>query len=116
MEYLNQMYVLVLTRGNGLFDATSIQEDTIEFCVEMGQTHLKGVLQFLVTELVVLFHSGNEMLVTACGVTKVMVLHKEPIRSHTISPSTTHLRAYMVVRDRQSSGTQSLTPDWEEIP
>ena len=45
-----------------------------------------------------------------------MVLHEEPIRFHTSPPSTTHLRAYIAVRDRQPSGAQSPTPDREEIP
>ena len=82
------MCVLVLTRGDStLFDATPIQEeDIIELCVEIGQTHPKGVLQFLATELVILFHSGNEMLATAHRVTKAMVLHEEPIRLYTSPP------------------------------
>ena len=63
IELLNQMCVLVLTRGDGtLLDAATIQEDIIELCVEMGQTHPKVMLQFLVTKSVVLFCSGNEML------------------------------------------------------
>ena len=84
-ELLDQMYALVLTRSDGIpFDATSIQkEDIIELCAEMGQTHPKGVLQFLVTELVILFCSSNEMLAMACRVTKAMVLCKEPIRLYT---------------------------------
>ena len=75
MELLNQMHVLVLTRGNGTpFDAAYIQEEDItELCVQIGQTHPKGVLQ---------------ILVMAHGVTKAMVLHEEPIRFHTIPPST----------------------------
>ena len=40
-ELLNHMFVLVLVRSDGtLFDATSIQEeDIVELCVEVGQTH-----------------------------------------------------------------------------
>ena len=74
VELLNCMCVLVLTRGNGTpFSVTSIQEeDIIELCVEMGQTHPKGVLQCLVIELVVLFHSTEKMLVTVHGVTNAM--------------------------------------------
>ena len=69
------------------FDVASMQEeDFIELCVEMGQTQPKGVLWFLVTESVVLFHSMDKMLVTACGVTKAMALHEEPIRLHTSPP------------------------------
>ena len=82
VELLNHMCVLVLTSGDGTpFNVASIQEeDIIELCVERGQTHPKGVLWYLVTESVVLFHSANKMLVTVCGVTKTMALHKEPIR------------------------------------
>ena len=82
------MYDLVLTRGNDTpFDVASIQEeDIIELYIELGQTHPKGVLQFSVTELVVLFHSTDEMLVAAHGVTKAMALYKEPITLHTSPP------------------------------
>ena len=109
-ELLNWMCVLVLTRGDDTpFDATSIQEeDIIELCVEMGQTHLPCVLWFLATESVILFHSGNEMLAMACRVIKAMVLCEEPIRLHTSSSSAAHLRAYIAVRDGWPSGAQSL--------
>ena len=118
VELLNQMCVLVLTRGNGTpFDVTSIQEDDMtELCFEMAQTHPKGVLQFSVTELVVLFHFMDKMLIMACGVTKAMVLYKEPISLHTSPPSTAQMRAYIAVRDGWPLGIQSPTPDREEIP
>ena len=47
-ELLNHMCVLVLVRGDGTpFNAVSIQEeDIIELCVEVGQTHLKGCFSF----------------------------------------------------------------------
>ena len=117
-KLLNWMCVLVLTRGHGTpFDATSIQEeDIIKLCVEMKQTHPEGVLWFLATESVIFFCSSDKMLATVCRATKAMVLHEEPIRLCTSPPSTTHLRAYIAVRDGQPSGTQSLTPDREEIP
>ena len=44
------------------------------------------------------------------------ILCEEPIRLCTSAPSTTHVRAYIVVGDRQPPGTQSLTPYQEEIP
>ena len=56
------------------------------------------------------------MLVTAHGVIKAMTLHKEPIWLHTSSPSTAHVRVYVAVGDGEPSGTQSLTPDREEVP
>ena len=117
VELLNHMCVLVMTRGDGtLFDVASIQEeDIVELCIELGQTHPKGVLWYSVTDSVGLFHFIDEMLVTVCGVIKAMALHREPIRFH-VSPSTAHVRAYTVVRNGEPSGTQSLTPDREEVP
>ena len=56
------------------------------------------------------------MLVTVHGVSKAMLLHEEPIRLHTSSPSTTHVRAYIAVRDGEPSGTQHLMPDREDVP
>ena len=46
VELLNHMCVLVLIRSNGTpFDAASVQEeDILELCTELGQTHYKGVL------------------------------------------------------------------------
>ena len=57
-KLLNCMCVLVLARGNGTpFNTTFIQEeDIIELCAEVGQTHPEGVLQFLAMELVVCFY------------------------------------------------------------
>ena len=88
VELLNQMCVLVLTRSDGTpFDSTSIQEeDMIELCIELGQTHPKGLLWYLVTESVVLFHSTDKMLVTTHRVCKVMALCEEPIWLHTSHP------------------------------
>ena len=45
-ELLNCMCTLLLAKGNGTpFNATSMQEeDIIELCVEVGQTHPKGML------------------------------------------------------------------------
>ena len=82
----------------------------------MGQTHPKGVLWVLVTESVVSFHSGNEMLVKVHGVTNDTVLHEEPIRICTSSSSTAHMRAYIPVRDGWPSSAQSLIPDRDDIP
>ena len=116
VELLNHTCVLALTGGDGtLFDAASIQEeDNIEICIQLGQTHPKGVLQYSAVKSVILFHSTDEMLVTACGVVKATALCKEPIRLRTSPPSATHVRAFMAVRDGEPSGTQPLTPDGEE--
>ena len=115
LELLNCMCVLVLTRNDGtLFDAAFIQEeDIIELCIELGQTHPKCVLWYSVTESVVLLHSADEMLVMEHGVIKAMALHKETIQLHMSLPFTLHVRAYVAVRDGHPSGTHSPTPDRE---
>ena len=48
VELLNHTCVLVLTRGDGTpFNATSIlEEDIIEICIWLEQTHPKGVFQY----------------------------------------------------------------------
>ena len=94
VELLNEMCVLLLTRGDGTpFDVASLQEeDLIQLCIDMGQTHPKGLVWFLATELVVLFHSVDEILVAVHGVTQAVALHEESIRLHDSPPSTAHVR------------------------
>ena len=94
VEILNFMCVLVLTRDDGTpFDASSIQEeDIIEICIRLGQTHPKGVVQSSVVKSVMLFHSVDEMLVAVHGVIKAMAFHDEPIRLRMSPPSATHAR------------------------
>ena len=118
VELLNCMCVLALTRSNGTpFDATCIQEeDIIELCIELGQTHPKGVLQHLAMESVVLFCSANTMLVMAHGIIKATAFCEETIWLCMSSPSTAHVRAYVAVRDGHPAGTHSPTPDREEAP
>ena len=51
LHIVDHMCVLTITRGDGTpFDADSLQEDTVELCVNVGQAHPKDVLQFLATE------------------------------------------------------------------
>ena len=85
LDLLNHLCILELTRGDStLFDATSIQEeDIIEIGIWFGHTHPKGVLQYSVVELVMLFHSTDEMLVAASGVIKATTLHEESIKLRT---------------------------------
>ena len=117
VELLNCMCVLVLTWGDGTpFDAASMQEDIIEICIQLGQTHPEGVLLYSAVEWVILFHSTDEMLVTACGVIKAMALYEEPIRLRMSPPSATHVRAFMAARNGEPLGAQPPTPDMEEDP
>ena len=118
IELLNHICVLVLSRGNSPpFDATSIQEQNIiEICIWLGQTHPKGVLWYSVVESVILLQSVEEMLVVAHGVFKAMALHEELIRLRTSPPSATHVRAFMAARDEELSDAQPSTCDRGEKP
>ena len=82
----------------------------------LGQTHPKGVFWYSVVESIILFNSMDEMLVMAHGVIKATALCKEPMRLHMTPPSTTHVRACIVVRDGEPSGAQPPAPDREEEP
>ena len=117
VELLNCVCVLVLTRGDGtLFTAASIQEEDIMICIELEQTHPKGVLQYSAVELVILFHSMDEMLVMVHGVIKAMAFHDEPITLAMSAPSGAHVRAFMATRDGEPSGTQPPTPNGMKEP
>ena len=116
VDLLNHMCILILARCNGTpFDATStLEDDIIEICIQLGCTHLKGVLWYSAIKSLVLFHSADELQVMAHGVIKAMMLHEEAIRIRTSLPSATHERAYMAVVNGEPSGTQPATPDKEE--
>ena len=66
----DHMCLFVLTRGDGtLFDASFIlEEDIIEICICLGHTHPGGVLWYSVIELVVLFHTTDELQIVTHGV------------------------------------------------
>ena len=80
-------------------------------CIRLGQTHPKGVLGYSAVKLVMLFHSMDEMLATACGVIKAIAFHEEPIRLRRSPPSATHVWAFMAARHGEPLGTQPATPN-----
>ena len=116
-DLLNCMCVLAIARGDDTpFDVYSLQgEDIVELCVKVGQAHPECVLWLLGTESVAAFQSSKEMLAWAYLVSKAMAWHDEPFKLHTCPPSTTHLWAYIDGRNTCSSGTQSPTPEGEEV-
>ena len=59
----NHMCLFTLTKGDGTpFDTSPIlEEDIIEICIQLGHTHPKGVFQYLAIELVMLFHTTDEL-------------------------------------------------------
>ena len=68
----NCMCIFILTKSNGtLFDASSIlEEDIVAICIWFGYTHPEGVLLYLATKLVMLFHTADKLQIAVCGVMK----------------------------------------------
>ena len=59
--------VSITRRDDTLMDASSIlEEDIVEICVAKGHTHPLGVLHYSTMELVVLFHSSDELQHATC--------------------------------------------------
>ena len=114
----NRMCIFVLTRGNGTpFNASSImEEDVVEICVWLGHTHPGGVLQYSTIELVMLFHTTDELQVMVHGVVKASMLCKEDIRVRTSPPSATHVRAYIASINGEPSSTQPPPSNGEDEP
>ena len=81
-----------------------------------GHPHHEGVLQYSTIELVVLFHTMDELHIAACGVVKASMLHEEAIRVRTSPPSATQVRAYMAVVNEEPSGTKPPPSNGEEEP
>ena len=102
----NCICILVATQGDSTpFPHDSFQEeDLVELCIGLSQTHPEGVLQLLETEAVLTFQSTSEMMAAVYPFGAAMVWHDDPI---TICPPTsTQVREYVAVRSRCTSGTQ----------
>ena len=69
----------------------------MQLCATLGHTHPLGVLWFLATESVALFHMTEEMQQASHGAIKVMELCNELIAIRTVAPSEPHIRAYITV-------------------
>ena len=78
--FTNHICVLTIARGDGTpFDADSLlEEDIINLCVGMGQVHPDGILWLTPMELVIAFHSSEEMLAMTCLITSATVWHGDP--------------------------------------
>ena len=88
-DLANCICILTIARGDGtLFDADSLQEENIvELCLGIGQVHPDGVLELLMTESVIAFHSSKEMLAVAHQMNMATVWFDDPIRLHTQPPT-----------------------------
>ena len=104
-----KMCMFILMQRDGTpFDATSVtEEDIMEICITLGQTHPLGVLWYLATKLVVLFCMAEEMQQASHGATKAMELQDEPIAIKTVAPMEQHIRVYITVVGGDHSKLQS---------
>ena len=112
----NWMCIFILMKRDGTpLDVTSVlEEDIIEICIRLGHTHLLGVLCYLVTELIALFWSADNMQCATHRAIKATVLCEDGITVRTSAPSEMHVRAYVIVVNREPSGTQPLPLEGEE--
>ena len=96
LTWLTVYGVLTIARSDGApFDADSLQEeDVVELCVQMGQAHTNGVLWLSAIELVIAFHSSEEMLAMACLIAKATVWHNDPSRLCTHTPIAAQISDY----------------------
>ena len=89
---------IVTKKDSTLLDVTSVSEkDIIEICVTLGHTHPLGALWYLVTELVALSCTTEEMQWASCAATKATELQDEPIAMQTNAPLEHHTRAYIAI-------------------
>ena len=110
------MFIIMWKDGTP-FNVTSVtEEDIVEICVTLGDTHPLGVLWYSATELVALFHMTEEMQRASHGTIKVMELHDEPIAIRTIAPSEPHIRVYLTVGEGDPSKLHSLPSEGEGDP
>ena len=89
---------IVLHKDGTPFEVASImEEDIVQFCMRLGHIHPLGVLQYSATELVVLFHTAEEMQWASCGAIKATELCDELIAVKIVAPTEPHIRAYITV-------------------
>ena len=97
------------------FNVTSVtEEDIMQICLTLGHIHPLGVLQYLATELVALFHMAEEIQWASCGAIKVMELCNKSIAIKIVAPTEPHIRAYITVGGGYPSKLQSLPSEGED--
>ena len=97
--FKTKLCLVSLTRRDGtLMDASYVsEEDIVEICITKGHTHPLGVLCYSAMELVILFHSPDELQHATCRIVKEMELQGEAITVKAMAPSEAHTRAYLVM-------------------
>ena len=117
-NFANHICVLTIARGDGtLFNADSLlEEDIVKLCVGMGQVHPDGIVWLTAMELVIAFHSSEEMLAAVCLITSAIVWHDYPIRVHTRPSTAAQIWDYVAVRDRWPCSASVPIPEGGLIP
>ena len=86
------------------FNATSVTEEVIvKMCIKIGHTHPLGVLYYSTMESIALFSSTEEMQCNTHGAIKVTELQEEAIAVRVVAPTETHVKAYVMAVERDSS-------------
>ena len=81
-----------------LFNVTSItEEDIVQIYMMLGHIHPLGVLWYLATESIALFHMVDEMQQASLGAIKVMELCNELIAVKILAPMEPQVRVYITV-------------------
>ena len=90
------MCLFVLARKDGTpFDVTCVsEEDIVKICIRLGHTHPLGVLNYLVTELVALFCSTEDIQHATHRAVKATELQDEAIAIRAMALLGTHVKAY----------------------
>ena len=93
------------------------EEDIIEICITMGHIHPLDVLCYSATELVVLFHSTDELQHATHGIMKAMELLGETITVKAMAPSEAHTKVYLTTLHlNPSNGERELHTPPKQTP
>ena len=110
--------VSITRRDDTLMDASSIsEEDIVEICIMKGHTHPLGVLHYSTMELVVLFHSLDELQCTTHRIVKTTEFQGEAITVRAMAPSEAHVTAYIeTLHTNPSNGERELHTPPQQTP
>ena len=101
----DRLCLVSITRGDDTpMDAFPIsEEDIVEICIKKGHTYPLGVLHYSATELVVLFHSLDELQCATCRIIKTTKFQGEAITVRAMAPLEAYVTVYIVMLHRNPS-------------
>ena len=97
--FMDKLCLVSITRKDDTpMDASSIsEEDVIKICIMKGHTHPLGVLHYSAMELVVLFHSLDELQCATCRIVKTTEFWGEAITVRAMAPLEAHVTVYIAM-------------------